>query len=112
LRVETAERCPQRGVRIGELGVCALAATLGDEPLAVGVGGHVGAVDGDVAAKFGKLRVQARGHAVEAAVEHVAVGAELRRVSVRLRLLQPRFLEAAAQLALANPDLSVATHDS
>jgi hypothetical protein len=73
---------PPGGVGIGELGVGTLAATLAHEPLAVGVGGHVGAVDGDVAAKLGKLRVQAGGHAVKAPVEHVAVEAELGREAV------------------------------
>ncbi len=34
---------------------------LGDEPLAVRVGGHVRAVDGDVSAKFGKLLAEGGG---------------------------------------------------
>jgi hypothetical protein len=51
----------------------ALAATVGHEPLAVRVGGHVGAVDSHVAAKVGHRVTQAGGHAVDAAGEHVAV---------------------------------------
>jgi hypothetical protein len=67
---------------VGELGAGALAPTLADEPLTVRVRGHVGPVDGDVAAKLGKLGVQGGGHAVNAAVQHVAVGAELRGEAV------------------------------
>jgi hypothetical protein len=62
---------------VGVLGLGALAATMGGEPLAVGVGGHVAAINGDVAAVRGKLGAHGGGHAVDAARQHVAVEPEL-----------------------------------
>jgi hypothetical protein len=44
---------PPRCVRVAE--PLTLTAALGNEPLAVGVGGKVGPVDGDVLAELGRL---------------------------------------------------------
>src|SRR3712207_6467171 len=64
------------GVRVAV--ALALRAVLRQVALAVRVGGHVGAVDGDIPAHVGKVPAKARGHASDARVEHAAVGAELR----------------------------------
>jgi hypothetical protein len=55
------------GVRVAV--ALALRATLVEVLLAVGVGGHVGSVDGDGLAQFGELLVQGGGHAVHADVQ-------------------------------------------
>jgi hypothetical protein len=60
----------------------ALASALGDEALAVRVGGHVAAVDGDVNASTGKLASHGCGETVEAGVQERLVGAELRGEAV------------------------------
>jgi hypothetical protein len=62
---------------VGVAVALALRAVLGEVALAVGVGGQVGAVDGDVAAHVRVLGVQGRGHGVDAACEQVAVDAQL-----------------------------------
>jgi hypothetical protein len=81
LRVETAERCPHDAS--GSLYVrLALLAVLRQEPLAVGVRGKVGPVDGNVLAHLGVRVVQARGHGVDAGVQQRLESTELRREAV------------------------------
>ena len=70
-----ALRCPQDAS--GSLAVpLALRAVLGQEPLAVSVGGHVRGVDSHVAAHVGKLDAQGRGDPGEAGVKERLVLAE------------------------------------
>jgi hypothetical protein len=53
-------------------------ATLGDEPLAIGVGREVAGVDGDVLAQVGSLLLDALDHGGDAGVEQMPVLPELR----------------------------------
>jgi len=69
---------PPRGIEIGELVIASLTPTLAHEPLAVGIGGHVGGVDSHVRTHLRKGLVKRSGHPVEAGVEQRLEGAELR----------------------------------
>ncbi len=69
-----------RGVRVGV--AFALRPVLGEEPLAVRVGGHVGGVDRDVPAIVGQLGTEGRAHGGKACVERGFVRPELRREAV------------------------------
>jgi hypothetical protein len=71
---------PPRGVRVGE--PLALRAVLGEEPLPVRVGGHVGGVYRKVAAKLGLYFTEGREDAAEAGIKQRSVLAQLYREAV------------------------------
>jgi len=76
-----------------------LATALAHVPLTVGVGGKVRGVDGSVAAVLGEFVTEGAGRAVDAGVEQVAVGAELRReaaAGINARDLPPMASRRAA----------------